>query len=233
MALSVRGTQPFSLTQYATPIQFHETLSYNMGIFAQDQWRINRLTVNYGVRLDYPQAQRRRAGHRRRSVHAGAQLRRGRECAELERHRSPRGRPYDLFGDGKTAVKAQHGSIRRRSSLRDRTTRQPGAVQREPGHADVGATGGRDLQRHLQPVQRLRSVQPGRQHQASRPDPVRCDQQPGVRTGDGAHDQLRPGSRRRLARAPEQLGRRRSASSARSCRACRRTPATRGAGTAT
>ncbi len=53
VTLSVRGTQPFSLTQYATPIQFHETLRYNMGLFAQDQWRINRFTVNYGVRLDF------------------------------------------------------------------------------------------------------------------------------------------------------------------------------------
>src|SRR6187399_176666 len=51
-ALVLRFSQPFSLTQYATPIQFHETLNYNAGIYAQDQWRVKRLTMNYGVRLD-------------------------------------------------------------------------------------------------------------------------------------------------------------------------------------
>jgi hypothetical protein len=52
VALALRAKQPFSLTQYATPIQFHETLNYNAGIYAQDQWRVKRLTMNYGVRLD-------------------------------------------------------------------------------------------------------------------------------------------------------------------------------------
>ena len=31
VSLALRGRQPFSLTQYATPIQFHETLNYNAG----------------------------------------------------------------------------------------------------------------------------------------------------------------------------------------------------------
>ena len=50
VTLTVRGKQPFSLTEYATPIQYHETVNYNMGIYAQDQWTIKRLTANYGVR---------------------------------------------------------------------------------------------------------------------------------------------------------------------------------------
>ena len=53
VTLSLRNRVPFSLTQYATPIQFHETLRYNMGVFALDQWRMNRFTLNYGVRLDF------------------------------------------------------------------------------------------------------------------------------------------------------------------------------------
>src|SRR5688572_2150317 len=52
VSLQIRGGVPFSLTQYATPIQYHETLRYNAGLFAQDQWRLSRFTLNYGVRLD-------------------------------------------------------------------------------------------------------------------------------------------------------------------------------------
>ena len=57
MTLTVRGKTPFSLTEYATPIQYHETVNYNMGLFAQDQWTIKRLTANYGVRVDFLNAQ--------------------------------------------------------------------------------------------------------------------------------------------------------------------------------
>jgi hypothetical protein len=53
VTLTLQRGVPFSLTQWATPIQYHETLKYNMGLFAQDQWRIRRLTLNYGVRLDF------------------------------------------------------------------------------------------------------------------------------------------------------------------------------------
>src|SRR3954468_3412018 len=56
LALTLNNGAPFSITQYATPISFHETVNYNMGIFAQDQWTIKRLTLNYGVRVDFLKA---------------------------------------------------------------------------------------------------------------------------------------------------------------------------------
>ena len=129
VALSVRGTQPFSLTQYATPIQFHETLRYNMGIFAQDQWRINRFTVNYGVRLDFLNAR-----VDAQDIAAGP-FTAARNFDAVEnvpnwKDVDPRvGVSWDLFGDGKTAVQGEHWPLRRRSGLRDRTSRQPGAVR--------------------------------------------------------------------------------------------------------
>src|SRR5215470_2690737 len=52
LSLTLNNGAPFSNTEFATPIQFHETVNYNMGIYAQDQWTIKRLTANYGVRLD-------------------------------------------------------------------------------------------------------------------------------------------------------------------------------------
>jgi hypothetical protein len=109
VALSVRGTQPFSLTQYATPIQYHETLKYNMGIFAQDQWRINRFTVNYGVRLDFLNAR-----VDEQNIPAGP-FTPARNFDAVEnvpnwKDVDPRlGVSWDLFGDGKTALKASVG----------------------------------------------------------------------------------------------------------------------------
>ena len=109
VSLSVRGTQPFSLTQYATPIQFHETLGYNMGLFAQDQWRVNRFTFNYGVRLDFLNAR-----VDAQNIPAGP-FTPARNFDAVEnvpnwKDVDPRfGVVWDLFGDGKTAVKASVG----------------------------------------------------------------------------------------------------------------------------
>jgi hypothetical protein len=109
VTLQVRGTQPFSLTQYATPIQYHETLKYNMGIFAQDQWRINRFTVNYGVRLDFlnsrVDAQTIAAGPFTPARNFDAV-----ENVPNWKDVDPRlGVSWDIFGDGKTAFKASAG----------------------------------------------------------------------------------------------------------------------------
>ena len=109
VSLTLRNRQPFSLTQYATPIQFHETLRYNMGIYAQDQWRMRRLTLNYGVRLDFLNAR-----VDAQDVAAGP-FTPARSFEAVEnvpdwKDVDPRfGLSYDLFGDGKTAVKASVG----------------------------------------------------------------------------------------------------------------------------
>ena len=109
VALVVRGRQPFSLTQYATPIQYHETVNYNMGIFAQDQWTVKRLTANYGVRIDFL-----KSAVDPQDIAAGpftpARHYDGIEAVPNWKDISPRfGVAYDLFGNGKTAVKASVG----------------------------------------------------------------------------------------------------------------------------
>jgi hypothetical protein len=109
VTLSLRNRQPFSLTQYASPIQYHETLRYNMGIYAQDQWRINRLTLNYGVRVDFLNAR-----VDAQDIPAGP-FTPARNFDAVEdvpnwKDVDPRfGIVYDLFGDGKTAIKASIG----------------------------------------------------------------------------------------------------------------------------
>ena len=96
-----------------------------MGIFAQDQWTVKRLTLNYGVRIDFLKAIGRSAGHRGRSVHAGAQLRRHRQRAELEGHRSARSAsPTTCSATARRRIKAQHRPLRRRRRLHDRPRRR-------------------------------------------------------------------------------------------------------------
>ena len=44
---------PVSLTQYATPYLIENRFRHDLGVYAQDQWAIDRLTLNLGVRFDY------------------------------------------------------------------------------------------------------------------------------------------------------------------------------------
>jgi len=109
VSLQLRNLQPFQLTEFATPIQFHETLNYNMGLYAQDQWTIRRMTMNYGVRLDMLKAQVDAqdiaAGPFTPAHHFDA-IKNVPNWKDID----PRvGVSYDLFGDGKTAIKASVG----------------------------------------------------------------------------------------------------------------------------
>ena len=108
-SMTLQNGQPFSVTQYPTPISFHETVDYNMGLFAQDQWTMRRLTVNYGLRADFLKAsvdpQDIAAGPFTTAHHYDA-------ITNVPNWKdiNPRvGVAYDLFGTGKTAVKASIG----------------------------------------------------------------------------------------------------------------------------
>jgi hypothetical protein len=109
VTLTLRNRVPFSLTQYATPIQFHETLRYNMGLYAQDQWRLRRMTLNYGVRLDFLNA---RVDPQDIAAGPFTPARRFDAIENVPNWKDvdPRfGFSYDIFGDGRTALKASIG----------------------------------------------------------------------------------------------------------------------------
>lgn len=104
----LRGV-PNLVTVWATPFDFREKLKANVGVFAQDQWTVKRMTLNAGIRFDYLNA-----------YVPAVQLPAGRfvsarSFAEVSnvpnwKDVSPRlGLSYDVFGDGKTAVKASLG----------------------------------------------------------------------------------------------------------------------------
>ena len=99
---------PNGITQYATPTDRLDKMK-TFGAFAQDQWVLNRLTLNLGLRFDYfngyvpPQ-----------SAPAGVYVpaRQFNEVRNVPNWTdiSPRvGGVYDLFGNGRTALKAYMG----------------------------------------------------------------------------------------------------------------------------
>jgi hypothetical protein len=95
---------PLRVTVLNTPLTVQENLDANMGLYAQDSWNLDRLTLNYGVRWDYV---------RQRVVGQGAQVGRFANVAAYDdielpvwKNLSPRlSAVYDLAGNGKTAIR--------------------------------------------------------------------------------------------------------------------------------
>lgn len=109
IAYTLLNGVPQSVTVYANPTIYKERLKANVGLFAQDQWTVNRFTLSAGLRFDYLN-----------SFIPEQELSEGRfvparTFARVDnvpnwRDISPRfGMAWDIFGDGKTAVKFSLG----------------------------------------------------------------------------------------------------------------------------
>jgi hypothetical protein len=105
-ALIVRNGAPFQVTVRTTPYTARERLVADLGVYLQDTWTFNRFTANLGVRFDYLNNK-----VEKQSSSGGTWIgpRSFDELVDVPNYKDigPRlGLVYDLFGNGKTALKA-------------------------------------------------------------------------------------------------------------------------------
>jgi hypothetical protein len=99
------------LTEFVSPVETFQRRWPTYSIYAQDQWTIKRLTASYGIRFEHlseyvPAEQQRAVPQFGIPARSFSQV----NCVPCWNDVNPRfAAAYDLFGNGKTAVKASIG----------------------------------------------------------------------------------------------------------------------------
>ena len=102
-------TFPLQVTQFSSPRTSNQT-SNELGLYVQDQWTVNRMTLNLGVRFDHLNAYVPEQTHPPGGPFVPSFTTARLETVPNYNDISPRlGFAYDLFGDGRTAIKASLG----------------------------------------------------------------------------------------------------------------------------
>ncbi len=105
-----RNGTPISLTEYASPaISGEVKIRPDLGLFVQDQWTLHRFTIDLGLRYEYHRVYADSLTTPAGPLVDAHTLPRV-DCIPCWHDLDPRfGLAWDLFGDGKTAVKASMG----------------------------------------------------------------------------------------------------------------------------
>jgi hypothetical protein len=104
---------PVSVIVYNTPQWSQENIKYDLGLYVQDSWTLERLTLNPGLRIELFNT------YIPKEVSPAGRFVPGREYGPIEnlpnwKDVAPRlGGVYDVAGDGKTAIKAHAGKYMR------------------------------------------------------------------------------------------------------------------------
>ena len=129
-------SRPSSITEYANPY-FNNARAQMMSFFAQDQWTLGRLTLQGGVRYDRPWSWFPEVDQPKSRFFPGAHFDRGEGVTGYNDITPRLGAAYDVFGNGKTAVKVNLGKYLQGASVGNLLS-QANPSLRIPGGAAAG-----------------------------------------------------------------------------------------------
>ena len=130
-SLSFVNGRPNALTVLNTPILENDKLNFDSGMYVQDRWTVDKLTVNMGVRYDHFNvsiAPSSAAAGRFVPARSFGNIE---DVPNWDDWAIRTGVSYDLFGDGKTAIKGNVSKYVAGESLNSTTPYNPMALKSE------------------------------------------------------------------------------------------------------
>jgi hypothetical protein len=104
MLQNYQNGEPRSVVLYASP-QFQRSMAHNVGLYAQDQWTLRRLTINAGLRYDYYRGYASEVNAPAGLFVPARHFDKTGDLVNLKDLNPRMGASYDLFGNSRTAVK--------------------------------------------------------------------------------------------------------------------------------